>query len=301
VTLARSDFKVPAPLTSEEQVAWDRAAKSQDIGIINAFLTKYPNSSRREQADSELESLYWQRASSAGTAAAFHDFLNRYPSGQGAHYGSAIAALDKLDWQALSNSTDASQISAFLARHPSGPYHTLAAERLDDLAWIAARASGSADAIRSYQRDYPDGRHRDEASAAIALLTPKSPQPRLPDTSGSHTPSSGSEHAENDPAAIRRVLDAYQDAYESRSLEKLRVIWPSMTSSQADNLGRFFKGTNQIQAPYSILKQDISGDDAKVSIQQYMAVGGQKPHTAKMTVLLKKKAGASSWYINAIQ
>ncbi len=301
VTMARSDFKAPAPLTSEEQVAWDRAAKSQDIGTINAFLTKYPNSSRRDQAGSELESLYWQRASSTGTAASFHDFLNRYPSGQGAHYGSAIAALDKLDWQALSNSTDASQISAFLARHPSGPYHTLAAERLDDLAWIAAKAGGSADTIRSYQRDYPDGRHSDEASAAIALLTPKPPQPRLPDTSGSHSPPSGTEHAENDPAAIRRVLDAYQDAYESRSLEKLRVIWPTMTSSQADNLGRFFKGTNQIQAPYSILKQDISGEDAKVSIQQFMAVGGQKPHTAKMTVLLKKKAGGSSWYINGIQ
>jgi hypothetical protein len=301
LTLSRSDFKVPAPLTSEEQVAWDRAAKSQDIATINAFLTKYPNSSRREQADSELESLYWQRASSTGTAAAFHDFLNRYPSGQGAHYGSAIAAIDKLDWQGLSNSTDVSQISAFLARHPGGPYHTLAAERLDDLAWIAAKASGNADAIRSYQREYPDGRHRDDASTAIAQLTPKPSQTRQPDTSAIHNPPSSTEHAENDPAAIRRVLDAYQDAYESRSLEKLRAIWPTMTSSQADNLGRLLKGANQIQAPYSILKQDISGDDAKVSIQQFLAVGGQKPHTAKMTVLLKKKAGGSSWYINAIQ
>ncbi len=136
VTVSRADFKAPAPLTSDEQVAWDHAEKSQDIATIEGFLSKYPNSSRRGQADSELENLYWQRASLTATAAAYHDFLSRYPSSQGAHYVAATAELDRLEWQSLQNSTDISQISSFLARHPGGPYHTLAADRLDDLAWI---------------------------------------------------------------------------------------------------------------------------------------------------------------------
>jgi hypothetical protein len=301
LTLSRSAFKAPAPLTSDEQVAWDRAEKSQDIATIESFLSKYPNSSRRGQADSQLENLYWQRASRTATVAAYRDFLSRYPSGQGAHSVAAAAELDRLDWQSLQNSADISQISSFLARHPSGQYHTLAADRLDDLAWNSSKSSGSADGIRAYLRDYPAGKHKDEANAEIAQLTPKPIPPKTPDNPVSHNPPSGGDHAENDPAAIRRVLDAYQDAYESRSLEKLRAIWPTMSSSQADNLGRFFKGTNEIRAPYSILNQDITGDDAKVAIQQFMAVGGQKPHTAKMTIVLKRKAGSSFWYISAIQ
>jgi hypothetical protein len=300
LTLSRSDFKAPAPLTSDEQVAWDRAEKSQDIPTIESFLSKYPNSSRRGQADSELESLYWQKASRTATAAAYHDFLSRYPSGQGAHYVAATTELDRLEWQSLQNSSDVSQVSSFLARHPSGPYHTLAAERLDDLAWNSAKSSGGADGIRSYLRDYPAGRHKDDANAEIAQLTPKPPPPKTPDNSGSHNTPSGGDHAENDTDAIRKVLNAYQDAYESRSLDKLRAILPNLGSSDADGLKRLFENKD-IRAPYSILNEDISGDDAKVTIQQLLQIGGKKPLSVKMTIHLKRRNGGPSWYISAIQ
>ena len=301
VTLARSDFKAPAPPTSDEQVAWDRAEKSQDIGTVEGFLAKYPNSSRREQADSDLQNLYWLKATKTATATAYRDFLNRYPSAQGAHFDAANAELDRLDWQNLQNSSDVSQVSSFLARHPKGTYHDLAAGRFDDLAWNAAKATGNADGVRTYLRDYPGGRHRDEANNELTQLTPKPQQPRPPDNTGTHNPPPTADHSENDAAAIRRVLDAYQDAYESRSLDKLRAIWPTMSSSQADNLGRFFKGASDIRAPYSILNQNISGDDAKVAIQQFMALGGQKPHTAKMAILLKRRASGTPWFINSIE
>jgi hypothetical protein len=298
LTVSRSDFKAPAPLTSDEQVAWDRAEKSQDIPTIEGFLSKYPSSSRRGQAVSELENLYWQKASRVATAAAFRDFLSRYPSSQGAHYVAATSELDRLEWQGLQNSTDLSQISSFLARHPSGPYHTLGAERLDDLAWNSAKSSGNADGIRSYLRDYPAGRHKDEANAEIAQLTPKPPQPKPPDIS--RNAPSGGDHAENDTDAIRKVLNAYQDAYESRSLDKLRAILPNLGSSETEGLKRLFENKD-IRAPYSILNEDISGDDAKVTIQQLLQIGGKKPLSVKMTIHLKRRNSGSSWYISGIQ
>jgi hypothetical protein len=300
VTLTRADFKAPAPLTSDEQIAWDRAEKSQDIGILEDFLRKYPASSRREQANSELESLYWLKSSKTATAAAYRDFLNRYPLPQGAHFDAANAELDRLDWQGVQNTSDISQISSFIARHPKGPYHDLAAYRIDDLAWNAAKTSGTVDAAKGYLHVYPGGRHKDEANNQIASLTPKPPStPKPAESSDVHPPPVPQNH-EDDGAAIRRVLDDYQDAYQSRSIDKLRAIWPTISSSQANNVASLFKSNSRIEAPYSIVSQNISGDEARVLITQFLSIGGKQWPKQKITVVLQKRQGGA-WSIGSIQ
>lgn len=304
LTVARSDFRAPAPLNSAEQVAWDRAEQSKSIAGLEEFLKLYSTSSRRDEAAIELERLYWQKAAAANTVSAYRDFLNRYPSSQGSHFIKANDSIDQLEWQNLQGSSDPAKWSAFLAAHPQGPFHQLALNGMDDIAWNAAKASGRVEGLRTYQRDYPTGRHREEVASMIAQLMPAArtqpPPTREADVAPVRPSNSGAEHAESDEAAIRRVLDGYQDAYQSRSLDKLRALWPTMSSSQASVVDSLFKGTKQILAPYGILNQEISGDEAKVSIQQFLQLGSQKPHTAKMTVILRRRSG-SSWYISSIQ
>jgi hypothetical protein len=295
LTVSRSDFKAPAPLTSDEQVAWDRAEKSQDIPTIEGFLSKYPSSSRRGQAYSELENLYWQKASKAATAAAYRDFLSRYPSGQGAHYVAATSELDRFEWQSLQNSTDVSQISSFMARHPSGQYHALAADRLDDLAWYRAVGAGRADAYGDYLREYPVGHHAGEANSEIAALTAKTA--RRPDNPPIQPPGNVQQHAD-DVKGIRSALDQYADAYQSRSMDKLRAIWPTISPSQASDFEEFFKSSKKLVAPYQILGQNISGDDATVPIQQFLSINGKKTEP-KMTITMKKRSGGP-WYISSV-
>jgi hypothetical protein len=115
------------------------------------------------------------------------------------------------------------------------------------------------------------------------------------------TPAPPATTAESDDASIRRVLDAYQDAYESRSIDKLRAIWPTITSAQTSNLTRLFKDNDQIRAPYSILNQKVSGDEARVSIQQFMQLGGKNPRPAKMTIVLRRNGAGTPWTISSIQ
>jgi hypothetical protein len=304
LTVARSDFRALAPLNSAEQVAWDRAEQSKSIAGLEEFLKLYPASSRRDEAAIELERLYWQKAAAANTVSAYRDFLNRYPSSQGSHFVKANDSIDLLEWQSLQGSSDLAKWSAFLAAHPQGPYHQPALNGMDDIAWNAAKVSGRVEGLRTYQRDYPTGRHREEVASMIAQLTPAArtqpPPTKEVDVAPVRPTNSSAEHAESDEAAIRRVLDGYQDAYQSRSLDKLRALWPTISSSQASVVDSLFKGTKQILAPYGILNQEISGDEAKVSIQQFLQLGSQKPHTAKMTVILKRRSG-SSWYISSIQ
>ena len=304
VTLSRAEFKAPAPATSQDDVAWNRIASSQDIGAWQAFVRTYPNSPRRAQAESILEELYWSQAAKAATVAGYKQFLSKYPSPQGIHYSLANSEIDRLEWQGLQNSTDASQLNAFLGRHPNGPYHGLAIDRLDDLAWNSAKSSGTLDSFRGYLSSHPNGRHRDEANGEIAQLTkpePQKPSEPAPVRAPVPAPGPATGNAESDDASIRRILDGYQDAYESRSIEKLRAIWPTISSSQASILSRLFRDNDQIRAPYSILNQKISGDEARVTIQQFMQLGGRNPRPARMTIVLKRNAAGSPWTISSIQ
>jgi ketosteroid isomerase-like protein len=302
IIMARSDFKAPASVASDEQIAWNRAEQDQDVAGFADFIRKYPNSARRHQAETELENLYWLKAFNAGTAAAYRDFLSRYSSPQDAHYEAANSAIDQLDWQALQNSSDVSQISSFLARHPKGAYHDLAASRLDDLAWNAAKTSGKADALKNYTSNFPAGRHRDEANTELALLNPKPQEKPLPEPPSVRSPPSPP--SENDKDAIRRTLDDYQDAYESRSLSKLRAVWPAIDSNQAKGLDQMFQDCNQIHAPYSISGgPEIKGNAATVRVIQYLDATGKRGHfktSSKVTISLEKEPDGK-WLISSVR
>lgn len=301
LTIARTDFKALAPLPSDEQVSWDRAEQSQSISGYQDFLSRYPNSPRRDQAKSELESLYWLEASKTATTAGYRDFLTRYPSSQGPHYDAANSELERLEWQSIQNSSDRSQISAFLVQHPKGVYHQAAADRLDNLAWDAANRSGKIDELKAYLRDYPSGGHKDEANAQIAALQPK-PQPAKTSDTPSR-PASGSLDSSSDIAAIHSVLDGYQAVYESRSVDKLRTIFPGIEASRIDGFNQLFQGFNQIRAPYHQSGSlEISGNLASVSIVQQLEAKGKKGHfqtNSTVTMHLQKDGGR--WFVTSLR
>jgi hypothetical protein len=296
LTLRRSDFKAPDPLASDEEQAWDRAEQTQTVKGLEDFLRRYPNSSRRDQAQAELENRYWQAVAKSPTLAGYRNYLKRYPSPQGPHFAAASSELDRLEWQSLQNSADAAKVSAFLARHPRGQYHDLAAARLNQIAQLTTTHPAPQ---QTPTHEAPTPTHQElptEPPPVIPPVTPSGSKVQPPTT----TSGPKVQNNENDATAIRRVLDAYQDAYESRSVDKLRAIWPTISSSQASNLDRLFRAHNQVRAPYSIVSQNVSGDEVKVQIQQFLELDGRRSPSAKMTIVLKKQVG-STWYISAIQ
>jgi hypothetical protein len=292
VSLNRSDFKAPAPLTSDEQQAWDRVQKNPDIAGITDFLTRYPNSSRRDQATLQLENLYWQKAQKTNSLSAYGDYIKRYP--QGTHFDAANSSIEQLEWQGVQNSSDPNQFSAFLAAHPKGPHHQAALDRLDELAWNRAMGSGKLDAFREYLRDYPGGHHAGEANNQIAALTPRPKQ--SPNVEPGPIQPAPQPHGD-DAEAIRKVLDKYSEGYQTRSIENLREVWPTMTPDQVKGLEQLFK--NKLTFFYQVLGQNISGDTATVSIQQLLMIGGKKVQP-RVTITLKRGSGGS-WYISSIQ
>ncbi len=308
VVLNRTDFKQPAPATSEEQMAWNRISGTADPAAVEDFLRRYPNSSVRSQAESKLEALNWAKASSSGSLRGYQEYAARYASPPGPHLASAQAEISRLQWEAVQNTTDPLQVKRFLEQNPSGQYHDRGLALLDDLAWRDATRKGDAASLKGYLGSYPSGRHREEASAQLTRLTPppvvapvqqastQVPAPAPPALAPPVTP----KPADNteDINAIRGILDGYKSAYDTKDVGKLQALWPDMSPKQVNGLRTAFRDAGKVTLTYSITKgPEVAGNVAVVGFQQQIVTNA----TAKAQVTMTLKKVGNSWRITSVR
>jgi hypothetical protein len=271
---------------------------------VQNFLRRYPDGQLRAQASSKLEDLYWSKAEGAKTVASFHEYLDRYPAGKFAD--AAQQEVAQLDFEAIQNTTDTAALEDFVQKYPVGPYHDRTLVRLDDLLWERTGKARDASSARAYLQRFPKGRHADDARQRLDQLTKVAetrPQAARP-TFSAPAPS-----VVDNNRAILEVLAEYQRAYENKSIEELRKIWPAMSRQQISGVDDFFKTASSITMNYTISAgPEITGDEAVVTLQQslsYMVDGKlEKAKPASLTVRLKKMAPAppntTVWQIDSI-
>jgi hypothetical protein len=303
VVLNRADFKQPAPATSEEQVAWNRISSTADPAAVEEFLRHYPNSSVRSQAESKLEGLNWSKASSSGSLRGFQEYAARYASPAGPHLPAALAEIARLQWEAIQNTTDPLQVKRFLEQNPSGQYHDRGVALLDDLSWRDATRKGDTASLKGYLGSYPSGRHKEEATAQLARLTPApvaAPVPQAPPPIPPAPPvTANTINNTDDINAIRRVLDGYKSAYDTKDLAKLQELWPEMSPKQVSGLRTAFHDAGKVTLTYVITKgPEVAGNVAVVSFQQQIITNAAAKSQVMMTL---KKDGNDSWHITSIR
>jgi PEGA domain len=306
VVLNRADFKLPAPATSEEQLAWNRVNSTGDPSAVEEFVRRYPNSSFRAQAESKLEALNWAKASNSGTLHGYQDYVARYTSPPGPHLPAAMAEIAQLEWDAIQNTTDPVPVRRFLEHNPSGPNHDRAVALLDDLTWREAQHKGDAASLKGYLGTYPSGRHKDEAATQLASLTPPpvaTPAPQVPQAPAPISPAPPvtpklSDNTE-DVNAIRAVLDGYKSAYDTKDLAKLQELWPDMSPKQVNGLRTAFHDAGKVTLMYAITKgPEVAGNLAVVTFQQQIVTNAAAKSQVTMTL---KKDGNNSWHITSVR
>jgi TolA-binding protein len=297
VDLNRADFRQPAPATSEEQIAWKRAGSGGDMGGLEEFLRKYPNSSFRSQAESKLEELYWLKANSSGSIKGFQDYAARYGLPAGPHLQAALGEIARLQWEAIQNTTDPLQVKRFLEQNPRSQYHDRAVSLLDDLIWAEESRKGDTASVKSYLSSYPSGKHKDEAVTQLARLAPPSPAPQAPALQPPPVTPKVPDVAD-DSNAIRAVLDSYKAAYDTKNLDRLQELWPDMSPKQVSGLRTAFRDAGKVTLTYVITKgPEIAGNVAVVSFVQQIATHGE----AKSLVTMTLKKDGSAWRITSIR
>jgi eukaryotic-like serine/threonine-protein kinase len=132
---------------------------------------------------------------------------------------------------------------------------------------------------------------RSEPAPAPAPAAPLPPPPRLDVPAAS--PQDG----------LRELLRRYEQALESRSIEAMRRIWPTLGGAQEDAIRREFANARQIDVTIEDPEITISATTATITfIRRYRlwTVDGQKPVTNSRTMISAHRSG-NDWMIERVR
>lgn len=148
--IAEEEAQLPAPRsTSEERSRWEAALDADTALAYRRFMADYPESVYLGQAQIQLGILDdrgWEQFSAENTLSAYQDYLEQFPDGL--HQAEALTRIDAFEQELARAEREAQE-----------------RDRQDNQAWEAARTAGTFQAVDAYVRNWPAGRHIDEAQA----------------------------------------------------------------------------------------------------------------------------------------
>ncbi len=234
---------------------------------------------RRAALEPDVEFQRWQALSSNAAPSEIDRFIRDYPNGR--FTAQARTLQEQAEWNALKNGKDLEALTGFVNKFPQGAHaadarNLIGEIQLEQEQWLAARASKNIEQLKAYVAKYPDGQYTGVAREEIARLSDKAPITPLQD----------------DKAAVLEVIRQYERAYDNRSVEEVKRIWPSITPEQLDRLTAFFRLGSSINLTCNISGDpEIAGDQAMVRFTRsltYVIDGKKEKQTAKVTVKLKR-------------
>ena len=112
-----------------------------------------------------------------------------------------------------------------------------------------------------------------------------------------------------DEAAIRAVIGRYEQAFDAKDANALRVIWPNIGSKRYGGYKDAFAAASALQMHVQLEKVDISQDGEKATLdavlsQVYTPKGSKKgnatiPHQDRAVFELTKSNG--NWIISDVR
>jgi len=106
---------------------------------------------------------------------------------------------------------------------------------------------------------------------------------------------------ESDDAAIRRVVNTYKTAIETKNVGLYRSVRPGLTAAEETRLRDSFRQVDSQQITLSIDELHIDGRTATVRIsRQDVITSGGRRQTQSSRQTLRLEKSATGWIITAI-
>lgn len=191
----------------KEMVFWDSVKASDDPGVLNAYLDRYPNgifaglarakikAAAEKQRIAALpppappppttaakEEAVWDLIKTSSDPAIFEMFLEKYPNGVNAEAARfKIATLSRVKTKPQAAQPAAAPVPAAPAPAPAQPAKLVAkpGESENEL-WARVGGSNDPEALREYLAQYPNGTYSGDAAMRLDSLQPKTQVAAIP-------------------------------------------------------------------------------------------------------------------------
>ncbi len=302
LTLTGNDLDLAPTRIGSEAEDWNRA-RAGSLADLQSFQRQYPRSPHAQAAADRIQQLEWNTVDKTSSAS-LSAYITKYPAGSLSSEARRLreqlgtaekSKTEQSEWDSL-DKTKKDDLRTFVNKYPSGN-HVSTAQRLladfdkqqkvadqtsaDDAAWGSVNRADRA-SLEQYARQFPSGKHINEAQQAVANLHQTSSQPDL--------------------AGVLAVLRRYAAAWSAKDLETILKLQPSLNrrklKGDLEPVRVWRMSITPINAP------QINGDQAEVTcrrvVDQVFANGAEKRAPESTVTFVLRKQG-SDWIIEQVK
>jgi outer membrane protein assembly factor BamD (BamD/ComL family) len=160
----------------EHERRWNEARVTDLASTYERFITTYPKSQYRSQAEDRLAQLLdndpdWKRAKERNTIQAYREYLRLYSNRPQAEWArSRMAELDELAWEKARDAGTVKAYKDYRMLYPDGVHVVDVDEYINELLWDKAVLANSVAAYSTYLKEFPNGVNAERARKKIIDL-----------------------------------------------------------------------------------------------------------------------------------